>query len=82
MKSSVIPLRRMEVCLSITAVGVGLVACSGAGSPAPTSSAISAIQPTPTVEALVEVTSSANEDLTPGAELYAVNDTTEFPIFS
>ncbi|MCI0787509.1 MAG: hypothetical protein J4O09_14475 [Chloroflexi bacterium] len=35
-----------------------------------------------TVEALVEVTSSANEDLTPEAELYAANDTTEFPIFS
>ncbi len=55
------------------AVGVGLSACSGAGSPAPTSTAIPAIQPTPTVEALVEPPSSANEVLTLGAELYVAN---------
>ena len=61
------------MCLSITAVGVALVACSGAGSPDRTSSAIPAIQPTPTVEALVEPPSSANEVFTLGAELYAAN---------
>ena len=61
------------MCLSITAVGVALVACSGSGSPAPTSTARPATQPTPTVEALVEVTSRANELFTLGAELYAAN---------
>ncbi len=54
--------------VAAAAVGVGLSACSGAGSPAPTSTAIPAIQPTPTVEALVEPTNS-----TLGAELYAAN---------
>ena len=73
MKSFGILLPRMGVCLSITAVGVALAACSGAGSPARTSTAIPAIQPTPTVEALVEPQSSANEVFTLGAELYAAN---------
>ena len=61
------------MCLSITAVGVALVACSGAGPPAPTSTAIPTGQPTPTVEAPVEPPSSANEVLNSGAELYAAN---------
>ena len=63
----------MGVCLSITAAGIALVACTGTGSPARASTPIPAIQPTPTVEALVEPPSSANEVLTSGAELYATN---------
>ena len=55
------------------AVGFGLSACSGAGSPAPTSTAIPAIQATPTFEALVKPSSSANEVFTLGAEIYAAN---------
>ena len=59
--------------VAAAAVSLGLSACSGAGSPAPTLTAIPAIQPTPTVEALVEPTSSANGDFTLGGELYAAN---------
>ena len=55
------------------AVGLGLSACSGAGSPAPTSTTILAIQPTPTVKALVGPSSGANEVFTLGAEIYAAN---------
>ena len=61
----------MNVCL--TAVGVALVACSGAGSPAPTSTAILATHAPPSVEALVEPSSSENEVFTLGAKLYAAN---------
>ena len=59
--------------VAATAVGLGLSACSGAGSPAPTSTVIPSIKPTPTVEELVEPSSSSNEVLTTGAEIYAAN---------
>ncbi len=59
--------------VAAVAVGLGLSACSGAGSPAPTSNAIPTIQPTPTVEELVEPPTSANEVLTRGAEIYVAN---------
>ena len=55
------------------AVGLGLSACSGSGSPAPTSNAIPAIQPKSTGEALVEPPTSANEVLTLGVEIYVAN---------
>ena len=73
MKNLGILLPGIEACLSITALGVALVACSGAGSPAQTSTAIPAVQPITTVEALVEPPSSVNEVVTLGAELYAAN---------
>ncbi len=59
--------------VAAAAVGLGLSACSGAGSPAPTSNAIPAIQPTPTAEAMIEPPSSADEVFTLGAERYAAN---------
>ncbi len=59
--------------VAAVAVGLGLSACSGAGSPAPTSNAIPTIQPTPSVEELVEPPTSANEVLTRGAEIYVAN---------
>lgn len=60
--------------LSLAAVAVALVACSGAESPPRTLIALPAIQPTPNpVEALVELPSTVNEGFTLGSDLYAVN---------
>ena len=57
--------------VSIATIGLGLAACSGVVTPAPTRTPIPVIQPTLTVG--VETATNPNQNLAIGADLYATN---------